>query len=58
MTGWHELKVHTGFRKFTKVMEIDDAIFQGMGSFGKELFQNGYRKVLGLYLEKFLNNVS
>ena len=35
-------------------MEIENAIFQDLENFGKEMiFKNGYVKVLGLCLEKF-----
>ena len=31
-------KIRTGFGKFWKVTEIDNAIFQDLESFGKEMF--------------------
>ena len=41
-----------GFGKFWKVMEIDNAIFQGLQRFGKEMIlYNGYGKVWILFRE-------
>ena len=37
-------RARTGFEKFWKVMEIENAVFQELESFGKENFQNGYGK--------------
>ena len=48
-----KLKVRTGFRRFWKVMEIDNTIFQDLESFGKEIFQSGYGKGLDFCLKKF-----
>ena len=43
-----------GFAKFWKVMEARNAIFQDLGSFGKEKgFQSGYGNVLDFCLQKF-----
>ena len=36
-------RARTGFGRFWKVMEFDNAVFQDPESFGKrEVFQNGY----------------
>ena len=38
-------RARTGFEKFWKVMEIENAVFEELESFGKERsFQNGYGK--------------
>ena len=43
-----------GLYGFQKVLEIDNAILQDLESFGKrEVFQNGYGKVLDFCLGKF-----
>ena len=48
------LRVRAGFGKFSKVMKIENAIFQDMESFGKEMiFYNSSGKVLEFCLEKF-----
>ena len=44
-------RAHTGFGKFWNVMKIDDAIFQGLESFGKErFFQIGFGRTLDFCL--------
>ena len=47
-------RVPTGFGKFWEVVKIHNAIVQDLESFGKrEVFQNGYGKVLDFCLEQF-----
>ena len=36
-------------------MEISNAIFHDLESFGKKVFQNGYEKFLGFCFGKFYN---
>ena len=47
-------RVRTGFGKFRNVMEIENAFFKDLKSFGKgKVFRNGYGEVLDFRLEKF-----
>ena len=49
-------RVSKGFGQFWKVIEIDNAVFQDLESFGKrEDFQTGYGKVLDFCLGKNSN---
>ena len=48
----HSRQVRTGFGEFWKAMEIDDAIFQDLESFGKrEVFQTGCGKLNHLEID-------
>ena len=46
---------YQGSYGFCKLMEIENAIFQDLESFGREYFQKGYGTVLDFCLEKFNN---
>ena len=49
-------RVRMGYGTFWKVLEIDNAIFQELESFGKrEVFQNVYGKVLDFGCGQFLS---
>ena len=48
-------RARTGFVMFWKVMEIENAVFQDLESFRKEMiFYNDFGKVLAFCLQKFL----